>query len=51
MRSAGWGKILSVFWAMNNVGGPGAAMAGMWAWRESVLNDEINSEKGEPKLE
>lgn len=47
MRNAGWGKILGVFGAMNVVGGPGAAMAGMWAWRESVLKKkEIKREGG-----
>jgi hypothetical protein len=49
MRSAGWGKILGVFGAMNVVGGPGAAMAGMWAWRESVLNKEMKREEGDSK--
>jgi hypothetical protein len=51
MRSAGWGKILGVFGAMNVVGGPGAAMTGMWAWRESIINKEINREEGESKVE
>ena len=47
MRSVGWGKILGVFWAMNLVGGPGAAMAGMWAWRESIINKEMKGEEGD----
>jgi hypothetical protein len=51
MRSAGWGKVLGVFGAMNVVVGPGAAMAGMWAWRESVLNKEIMRGKGGSKME
>jgi hypothetical protein len=49
MRSAGWGRVLGVFGAMNVVGGPGAAMAGMWAWRESVLHQEVKSEEGDLK--
>jgi hypothetical protein len=47
MRSTGWGKILGVFGAMNVVGGPGAAMAGMWAWRESIINKEMKGEEGD----
>jgi hypothetical protein len=49
MRSAGWGKILGVFGAMNVVGGPGAAMAGMWAWKESVLDQEMKRKEGDLK--
>ncbi|PMD12640.1 hypothetical protein NA56DRAFT_586838 [Hyaloscypha hepaticicola] len=51
MRNAGWGKILGVFGAMNVIGGPGAAMAGMWAWRESAVNKETMSRKGESEAE
>jgi hypothetical protein len=49
MRSVGWWKILGVFGAMNIVEGPGAAMAGMWGWRESILNKEMKRKEGDLK--
>jgi hypothetical protein len=38
ISGVGWGRILGVFAGMSVVGGPGAAMCGMWGWREEVLN-------------
>ncbi|KAF4635287.1 hypothetical protein G7Y89_g2803 [Cudoniella acicularis] len=34
---AGWGKIVAIFSATTLIGGPGAAMMIMWAWREEAL--------------
>lgn len=34
---AGWGHILGVFAGTTIAGGPGAAMAVMWAWREESM--------------
>lgn len=35
--TASWWTILAIFVATAFVGGPGAAMAVMWAWREEIL--------------
>jgi len=40
--TAGWAKIVGAFAGMTLVGGPGAAMAGMWAWREEALAKRIH---------
>lgn len=34
---AGWGKIVGIYLSTLLIGGPGAAMAAMWAWREEAL--------------
>lgn len=41
--SASWGSILGVFAGSNILGGPGAAMATMWAWREECLPARRNT--------
>jgi hypothetical protein len=35
--TASWGRIVGVFAGITLVGGPGAAMVAMWAWREETL--------------
>jgi hypothetical protein len=37
LLKAGWLNIVSVFAGVTVLGGPGAAMAGMWGWRETIL--------------
>jgi hypothetical protein len=40
----GWGRIVGVFAGTMVVCGPGAGMAIMWGWRESVLRSWKPSE-------
>lgn len=44
---AGWIKILGVLVGLVLVGGPGAAVAGMWWWREEVLAGSLGAVKGD----
>jgi hypothetical protein len=50
LLEVGWGRIIGVFAGMTLVGGPGAAMAVMWAWREDMLADNagVRGKEGKP---